>query len=68
MPKGRDNPPPKPLRGTLADHRPAARRCLGPCGRQFQSLGPANRMCPRCRAAATNVSLREGRQLSGGPR
>ena len=36
--------------GTLADHKPAVRKCLGrECGKVFQSKGPANRFCATCR-------------------
>jgi tRNA(Ile2) C34 agmatinyltransferase TiaS len=38
------------LVGTVADYRPAERKCLW-CGRGFSSQGPADRKCGRCRKA-----------------
>lgn len=43
----------------LADHKPRRRKCLGGCDREFNSKGPANRICPRCVAAQKPTSRRE---------
>lgn len=48
----------KGSKGIPADYRPADRRCLGPCGKVFASMGPGLRLCPRC------AKLRDGRLLS----
>lgn len=40
---------PHVLKGRVADYRPAKRTCLG-CGKPFESQGPGNRQCQRCKA------------------
>jgi hypothetical protein len=41
-----------PVHGTRG---PAPRRCLGPCGQTFASIGAHNRLCPRCADIASRV-------------
>ena len=47
---------PKP---STSGFRPAMRKCLGlGCERVFNSLGPSNRICPKCREKQNQVSRR----------
>jgi Holliday junction resolvase RusA-like endonuclease len=49
-------PPPEPPSAVASPAKP--RNCLK-CGKMFDSLGPGNRICPRCQQANARVAISE---------